>query len=83
MRRKLFVLALILVSAFMFYVPAAEAKDLKNENLAAVTGGGKTNFNALGEVRVVRLRGRRYKVWYRTFWRGGRRYVRIYRVQYA
>lgn len=80
MRRKLFVLALILATVFAVYLPA-QAKDAKATNESVVSG--KTTFNAAAQVRYVRLRGKRYKVWYKTFRRGGRRYVRVYRVQRA
>jgi hypothetical protein len=79
MRRKLFVLTLIIASAFVFYLPA-QARDSKTANRIVA---GKTALQAVAEVRFVRVRGRRYKVWYRTFRRGGRKYVRIYRIQYA
>jgi hypothetical protein len=79
MRRKLFVLTLMIASAFAFYLPA-QALDSKTTNRIVA---GKTALNAVAEVRFVRVRGRRYKVWYRTFRRGGRKYVRIYRIQLA
>jgi hypothetical protein len=80
MRRKLFVLTLILASVFAVYLPA-QAKDAKAGSDPAVSR--KTAVNALSQVRYVRMRGRRYKVWYKTFRRGGRRYVRVYRVRRA
>jgi hypothetical protein len=80
MRRKLFVLTLILAGVFAVYLPA-QAKDTKAGNDNAVLG--KIAVNALSQVRYVQLRGRRYKVWYKTFRRGGRRYVRVYRVRRA
>jgi hypothetical protein len=81
MRRKLFVLTLILATVFAVYLPA-QAKDAKVVNDNAVSG--KITYTAaLGQVRYVRIRGKRYKVWYRTFTRRGRRYVRVYRVQRA
>jgi hypothetical protein len=80
MRRKLFVLTLILATVFAVYMPA-QAKDAKITNDNAVSG--KVTFTALAQVRYVRMRGRRYKVWYKTFRRGGRRYVRVYRIQRA
>jgi len=80
MRRKLFVLTLILATIFAVYLPA-QAKDAKitNDN----TTSGKVSFTALAQVRYVRIRGKRYKVWYKTFTRRGRRYVRVYRIQRA
>ena len=80
MRRKLFVLTLVLATVFAVYVPA-QAKDAKvtNENVTA----GKITYRASAQVRYVRIRGKRYKVWYKTFYRRGRRYVRVYRVQRA
>ena len=80
MRRKLFVLTLILASVLAIYLPA-QAKNPKTANDNAVSG--KVTFTALAQVRYVRIRGRRYKVWYKTFRRNGRRYVRVYRVQRA
>jgi hypothetical protein len=81
MRRKLFVLTLILAAAFAVYLPA-QAKDSKAVN-DDVVSGKITLTNALAQVRYVRIRGKRYKVWYKTFTRRGRRYVRVYRVQRA
>lgn len=80
MRRKLFVLTLILATVFAVYLPA-QAKDAKatSDNVTF----GKITFSAAAQVRYVRLRGKRYKVWYKTFRRGGRRYVRVYRVRRA
>lgn len=80
MRRKLFVLTLILAAVFAVYTPA-QAKDAKPANDDAVSG--KITFTAAAQVRYVRIRGKRYKVWYKTFTRRGRRYVRVYRVQRA
>jgi hypothetical protein len=80
MRRKLFVLTLILATVFAVYLPAP-AKDAKSANDNAASG--KITFTASSQVRYVRIRGKRYKVWYRTFTRRGRRYVRVYRVQRA
>ena len=80
MRRKLFVLTLILATVFAVYMPA-QAKDAKITNDNATSG--KVSYTALAQVRYVRIRGKRYKVWYKTFTRRGRRYVRVYRVQRA
>jgi hypothetical protein len=80
MRRKLFVLTLILATVFAVYLPA-QAKDAKvtNDNIF----NGKITLTASAQVRYVRIRGKRYKVWYKTFRRNGRRYVKVYRVQRA
>jgi hypothetical protein len=80
MRRKLFVLTLVLASVFAVYLPA-QATDAKVVNDDVISG--KITYTAPAQVRYVRLRGKRYKVWYKTFTRRGRRYVRVYRVQRA
>ena len=80
MRRKLFVLTLILAAVFAVYLPA-QAKDAKTTKETVVAE--KITVKALAQVRYVRIRGKRYKVWYRTYTRRGRRYVRVYRIQRA
>jgi len=77
MKKKIFALFLVLATFEVIYLPTqAKAFDI-NDNTSLVRTV-TTNFNR--DVRYVRIRGKRYKVWYKVYYRRGRRYVRIQRV---
>ena len=80
MKKKLFTVLFVLATVGFIWLPtsAKALEDTKTTNLIE-----STTLKANNQVRYVRVRGRRYKVWYRTFYRHGRRYVRVYRIRRA
>lgn len=78
---KKLTLTFVFVFAMLFamYLPA-QAKDVKQP-----VSFGKTTMtvNYSAGVRYVRVRGKRYKVWYKIYYKNGRRYIRILRYQRA
>ncbi len=76
MKNKFFGLLLILGTLGFVYLPGeARAADNRSESVVA-----NTEAKAFRDVRYVRVRGKRYKVWYKTYYKRGKRYVRITRV---
>ena len=80
MKKKLFTLLFVLATVGFICLPtsAKALEDTRTTNLSL-----STTLKANNQVRYVRIRGKRYKVWYKTFRRNGRRYVRITRIRRA
>ncbi len=77
MKSNLLSLILVLVCIAGIYLPA-QANDIKE-----VSASSNTVLNYSKDVRYVYIRGKRYKVWYKTKYRKGKRYVQIYKVRRA
>lgn len=78
---KKLTLTFVFVFAMLFamYLPA-QAKDV---NKPITVGKTTVTVNYSAGVRYVRVRGKRYKVWYKIYYKHGRRYIRILRYQRA
>lgn len=78
---KKLTLTFVFVFAMLFamYLPT-QAKDIKQPITI-----GKTTTTTIyaSNVRYVWVRGRRYKVWYKIYYKRGKRYIRILRYQRA
>jgi hypothetical protein len=77
---KKLIVTFVFVFSMMFamYLPA-QAKDTNN-SLNIIT---KTSTVASGGVRYMRVRGKRYKVWFTTYRKRGRLYYRITKIRRA
>lgn len=71
MKKIILVTFLILASCFVIF--PSNAKALENKANSVTTG----NFANQVRTRYVRVRGKRYRVTYRTFRRNGRTYIKI------
>ena len=80
MKKRLFTLVLTLAISLAVYLPA-QAKNISFDNKSSLSE--LASSNALRDVRYVRVRGKRYKVWYTTYYRKGKRYIRITKVRRA
>lgn len=80
MKNKLLAIIFVLATVGFLYLPAsAKTADANNSKTLVEVN----TANALNQVRYVRVRGKRYKVWYKTFRRNGRRYVRVTKIRRA
>ena len=79
MKNKVIALLLVLGTLGFVYLPS-EVKAADNSSSSILS---TIEAKATKDVRYVRVRGKRYKVWYKTFYKNGRRYVRIIRYQRA
>ena len=75
MKNKLFAF-LLLFGMFGFVYLPSQVKAADNSSKTA-------EISAAKDVRFVRVRGKRYKVWYKTFYKKGKRYVRISKIRRA
>ena len=75
MKNKLFAFFLMFAVVGFVYLPS----DVK----ASDNHSNVTELSAAKDVRFVRVRGKRYKVWYKTFYKKGKRYVRITKIRRA
>lgn len=79
MKNKLFALLLLVAVAGFVYLPSqVNAADTRSNSLIS-----SAELSAAKDVRYVRVRGKRYKVWYKTFYKKGKRYVRITKIRRA
>lgn len=76
MKNKVIALLLVIGTLGFVYLPSdVKAADSRSETTISVN-----ESKAFKDVRYVRVRGKRYKVWYKTYYKRGKRYVRITRV---
>lgn len=80
MKKRLFTFVLTLAVSLAVYLPA-QANTISTDNKAF--SSQLVSSNAVRDVRYVRVRGKRYKVWYNTYYRKGKRYIRITKVRRA
>lgn len=80
MKKRLFIFVLILAVSFTVYLPA-HANTISIDNKSTLSE--LASSGAIRDVRYIRVRGKRYKVWYSTYFRKGKRYVRINRIRRA
>lgn len=79
MKNKLFAfLLLFAVTGFLYLPSQVRAADKSSNSVISTTG-----LSAAKDVRFVRVRGKRYKVWYKTFYKKGKRYVKITKIRRA
>lgn len=79
MKNKLFAF-LLLFGMFGFVYLPSQVKAADNRSNTIISNAELT---AAKDVRFVRVRGKRYKVWYKTFYKKGKRYVRISKIRRA
>lgn len=79
MKNKLFAFLLVLSTLGFVYLPS----ELKAADQNSNTTISVNETKAAKDVRYVRVRGKRYKVWYKIFYKNGRRYVRILKMRRA
>ena len=79
MKNKLFAFLLLLGMVGFVYLPS-QVKAADNRSNTIISG---SELTAAKDVRYIRVRGKRYKVWYKTFYKKGKRYVRITKMRRA
>ena len=79
MKNKLFAFLLLLGMVGFVYLPI-QVKAADNRSNTIISG---SELTAAKDVRYIRVRGKRYKVWYKTFYKKGKRYVKITKIRRA
>ncbi|MCU0239613.1 MAG: hypothetical protein MUC29_09240 [Pyrinomonadaceae bacterium] len=77
MKKIILTFTFIFSMLFAMYLPI-QAKDINKTSV-----NSNTSLNLSSDVRYVRIRGKRYKVWYKTYYKKGKRYYRILKVRRA
>lgn len=77
MKNKFFAFLLLLGMFGFVYLPSQAADNRSNSTIS------NSELTAVKDVRFVRVRGKRYKVWYKTFYKKGKRYVRVTKIRRA
>lgn len=75
MQKKLFILVIILVNLFSLII-SAQASDIKN-----LSEKSYSTFSASKDTRIIKVRGKRYKVWYKVSYKRGKRIIQIIKVK--
>jgi hypothetical protein len=79
MKKRFFAFLLLVAVAGSVYLPG-QVRAADNRVNSVIT---TAEISAAKDVRYVRVRGKRYKVWYKTFYKKGKRYVRITKIRRA
>lgn len=80
MKKRLFTFVLSLSVLLAVYIPS-QARSFTEDSKSF--SPNPVSASAVRDVRYVRVRGKRYKVWYSTYYRKGKRYVKIHKIRRA